>query len=77
MAVILDVKWGMWATIGSIIPNKGVECGKDKEVLHETPGANKPIDAVIQAQKDLGDIVHTLLKGKGLSTEGQSLTFWV
>jgi len=42
---------------------KGVECRKDKEVLDETPGAYKPIDAVMQvmqAQEDLVDIVHTL-----------------
>jgi len=39
---------------------KGVECRKDKDVLDETPGAYKPIDAVMQAQEDLVDIVHTL-----------------
>jgi len=50
----------MGATIGSIIPNKGVECRKDKDVIDETPGAYKPIDAVMQAQKDLVDIVHVL-----------------
>jgi len=38
----------------------GVECRKDKDVIDETPGAYKPIDAVMQAQKDLVDIVHTL-----------------
>jgi len=47
---------------GSIIPNKGVECRKDKEVIDETPGAYKPIDVVMQAQKDLVDIVHVLLQ---------------
>lgn len=38
----------------------GVECRKDAEVLDETPGAYKDIDAVMQAQADLVDIVHTL-----------------
>ncbi len=39
---------------------EGVECRKDKEVLDETPGAYKDIDAVMAAQKDLVEIVHTL-----------------
>lgn len=38
----------------------GVECRKDVGVLDETPGAYKDIDAVIAAQADLVDIVHTL-----------------
>lgn len=38
----------------------GVECRKDAEVLDETPGAYKDIDAVMAAQADLVDIVHTL-----------------
>lgn len=38
----------------------GVECRKDAEVLDETPGAYKSIDAVMAAQADLVDIVHTL-----------------
>jgi tRNA-splicing ligase RtcB len=38
----------------------GVECRKDSEVLDETPAAYKPIDAVMVAQSDLVDIVHTL-----------------
>lgn len=38
----------------------GVECRKDEEVLDETPGAYKPVEAVIAAQADLIDIVHTL-----------------
>ena len=32
----------------------------DLDVLDETPGAYKPIDAVMAAQSDLVDIVHTL-----------------
>ncbi|MBX3498003.1 MAG: RtcB family protein [Alphaproteobacteria bacterium] len=38
----------------------GVECRKDAEVIDETPGAYKDIDAVMAAQTDLVDIVHTL-----------------
>lgn len=39
---------------------EGVECRKDAEVLDETPGAYKPIDAVMAAQTDLVEIVHEL-----------------
>jgi tRNA-splicing ligase RtcB len=38
----------------------GIECRKDADVIDETPGAYKPIDAVMQAQRDLVEIVHTL-----------------
>lgn len=38
----------------------GVECRKDEKVIDETPGAYKDIDAVMAAQSDLVDIVHTL-----------------
>jgi tRNA-splicing ligase RtcB len=38
----------------------GVECRKDAEVIDETPAAYKPIDAVMAAQSDLVEIVHTL-----------------
>lgn len=38
----------------------GVECRKDANVIDETPSAYKPIDAVMQAQADLVEIVHTL-----------------
>ncbi len=38
----------------------GVECRKDAAVIDETPMAYKPIDAVMEAQKDLVEIVHTL-----------------
>jgi len=38
----------------------GVECRKDADVIDETPAAYKPIDAVMDAQKDLVEIVHTL-----------------
>lgn len=39
---------------------EGVECRKDKDVIDETPAAYKPIDAVMEAQKDLVEVVHTL-----------------
>ncbi|HEY6600120.1 MAG TPA: RtcB family protein, partial [Pseudomonadales bacterium] len=39
---------------------QGVECRKDDGVLDETPAAYKSIDAVMAAQRDLVDIVHTL-----------------
>jgi tRNA-splicing ligase RtcB len=39
---------------------EGVECRKDEGVLDETPGAYKDIDAVMAAQSDLVEIVHTL-----------------
>jgi len=38
----------------------GVECRKDKDVIDETPAAYKDIDAVMEAQRDLVEIVHTL-----------------
>ena len=38
----------------------GVECRKDVRVLDETPGAYKDIDAVMEAQSDLVEIVHRL-----------------
>jgi len=38
----------------------GIECRKDAGVIDETPAAYKPIDAVMQAQSDLVEIVHTL-----------------
>lgn len=39
---------------------QGVECRKDSGVLDETPAAYKNIDAVMAAQSDLVDILHTL-----------------
>ncbi|HEY3835411.1 MAG TPA: RtcB family protein [Bryobacteraceae bacterium] len=39
---------------------EGVECRKDKDVIDETPAAYKPIEAVMAAQSDLVEIVHTL-----------------
>jgi tRNA-splicing ligase RtcB len=39
---------------------EGVECRKDVGVIDETPAAYKPIEAVMAAQADLVEIVHTL-----------------
>jgi tRNA-splicing ligase RtcB len=38
----------------------GVECRKDADVIDETPAAYKDIDAVMNAQRDLVEVVHTL-----------------
>ena len=43
-----------------IIATEGVECRKDEDVIDETPMAYKDIDAVMAAQSDLVDVVHTL-----------------
>lgn len=42
------------------IATAGVECRKDEAVLDETPAAYKDIRRVIDAQRDLVDVVHTL-----------------
>ena len=39
---------------------EGVECRKDKDVIDEIPMAYKDIDAVMEAQRDLVEVVHTL-----------------
>ena len=38
----------------------GVECKKDLSVIDESPKAYKDIDAVMESQKDLVEIKHTL-----------------
>ena len=43
-----------------VAATEGVECRKDAGVIDETPAAYKPIDQVMEAQKDLVEIVHTL-----------------
>ena len=42
------------------LATQGVECRKDQGVIDETPGAYKSIAAVMHAQQDLVEIVHTL-----------------
>jgi tRNA-splicing ligase RtcB len=39
---------------------EGVECRKDDAVLDELPAAYKDIDVVMENQRDLVDVVHTL-----------------
>jgi tRNA-splicing ligase RtcB (3'-phosphate/5'-hydroxy nucleic acid ligase) len=39
---------------------EGIECRKDEDVIDESPAAYKDIDAVIAAQNDLIEVVHTL-----------------
>jgi tRNA-splicing ligase RtcB (3'-phosphate/5'-hydroxy nucleic acid ligase) len=39
---------------------EGIECRKDRDVIDETPAAYKSIEAVMKAQQDLVDVVHTL-----------------
>ena len=39
---------------------QGVECRKDANVIDEIPMAYKDIDAVMEAQSDLVEVVHTL-----------------
>jgi tRNA-splicing ligase RtcB len=43
-----------------IAATAGVECRKDADVIDETPMAYKDIDAVMAAQADLVEVVHTL-----------------
>lgn len=43
-----------------IAQTDGVECRKDEAVIDEIPGAYKSIDAVMENQRDLVDVVHTL-----------------
>lgn len=38
----------------------GVECRKDVDVIDETPSAYKPIEKVMDAQKDLVEVVYSL-----------------
>lgn len=43
-----------------VAATEGVECRKDQGVIDETPAAYKDIGAVMAAQTDLVDVVHTL-----------------
>lgn len=42
------------------VATRGIECRKDAGVLDETPAAYKSIEAVMAAQAELVDVVHTL-----------------
>ena len=43
-----------------VAATEGVFCRKDADVLDESPAAYKDIDAVMAAQRDLVEVVHTL-----------------
>ena len=43
-----------------VVQTTGVECRKDEGVIDEIPSAYKDIDAVMQAQGDLVEVVATL-----------------
>ncbi|WP_338758532.1 RtcB family protein [Massilia sp. METH4] len=43
-----------------VLATEGVECRKDADVVDEIPMAYKDIDAVMHAQRDLVEVVHTL-----------------
>lgn len=49
-----------FSLIDHVTATKHVECRKDKDVIDETPAAYKSITAVIAAQRDLIEVVHTL-----------------
>jgi tRNA-splicing ligase RtcB len=50
----------MFTVEDQIRATAGVECRKDVNVIDEIPMAYKDIDAVMAAQKDLVEVVHTL-----------------
>jgi tRNA-splicing ligase RtcB len=49
-----------WSLDQHVEATRHVECRKDPGVLDETPMAYKDIDAIMRAQADLVDVVHTL-----------------
>lgn len=49
-----------YTTEDAIAATEGVACRKDSGIIDEIPMAYKDIDAVMEAQKDLVEIVHTL-----------------
>ncbi len=50
----------MFNTADLVVQTQGIECRKDKGVLDEIPQAYKDIDTVMENQKDLVEVVHTL-----------------
>jgi tRNA-splicing ligase RtcB len=50
----------MFSVADQVRATEGVECRKDAHVIDEIPMAYKDIDAVMDAQKDLVEVVHTL-----------------
>ena len=49
-----------FTTEDQVKATEGVECRKDEGVIDEIPMAYKDIDAVMEAQRDLVEVVHTL-----------------
>lgn len=49
-----------YSVLDHISATQGVECRKDEDVIDETPMAYKNIDEVMESQKDLVEVVHTL-----------------
>jgi tRNA-splicing ligase RtcB len=50
----------LYTVADQIAATQGVECRKDADVIDEIPMAYKDIDAVMEAQKDLVEVVYTL-----------------
>lgn len=50
----------LFTVADQIKATEGVECRKDENVIDEIPMAYKDIDAVMEAQKDLVEVVYTL-----------------
>jgi tRNA-splicing ligase RtcB len=50
----------LYTVADQIAATRGVECRKDADVIDEIPMAYKDIDAVMEAQKDLVEVVYTL-----------------
>jgi tRNA-splicing ligase RtcB len=50
----------MFTVADQIKATEGVECRKDEAVIDEIPMVYKDIDAVMEAQKDLVEVVYTL-----------------
>jgi tRNA-splicing ligase RtcB len=49
-----------YTVVDQVKATEGVECRKDVDVIDEIPMAYKDIDAVMAAQSDLVEVVHTL-----------------
>lgn len=49
-----------FSLVDLVSQTEGVECRKDSDVLDEIPGAYKSLDVVMDLQKDLVEVIHTL-----------------
>jgi len=50
----------LYTVADQVAATEGVECRKDADVIDEIPMAYKDIDAVMEAQQDLVEVVYTL-----------------